>query len=447
MNKIKFPANEQKMEYPAVSIIVVLVLIYASPFVSLYLNYLAFLICIYRIVRYEESVFAVDYCVLASVSFIFVSTGIVSLFSWLSIVAALLWIIKTGVKPISSFALLVILLNYMLFRMQGEANTFVLCVSQMIMMFVLLSNQRQEGIVYCIKGFCLSVIVSSIYALVFRNASQINRLLGNEVEAYWKSSFTRFRGLFRDPNYYMTMIAVAIALLAVLYLNRYLSQKAFALGAGILTVFGALTYSKTFLIVLAVFAMQFVAMLFSRKRYILGILSVFIFVIVGVILSRTVLAVTIYRFTSTDNLYELTTGRSELIAEYLHEITKSAGTLFFGKGLSAEILGRGTHNLYLEIVYYYGLVGLGIMIAYIVSLIRLTIRRFEDSIGKRNGILKYAVLLIFLLLFSTLQGLRFSITYVILYLSILATIIVPKKDIDFSVRSDEDETVCHETFT
>ena len=419
MNKIKFPANEQKMEYPAVSIIVVLVLIYASPFVSLYLNYLAFLICIYRIVRYEESVFAVDYCVLASVSFIFVSTGIVSLFSWLSIVAALLWIIKTGVKPISSFALLVILLNYMLFRMQGEANTFVLCVSQMIMMFVLLSNQRQEGIVYCIKGFCLSVIVSSIYALVFRNASQINRLLGNEVEAYWKSSFTRFRGLFRDP----------------------------ALGAGILTVFGALTYSKTFLIVLAVFAMLFVAMLFSRKRYILGILSVFIFVIVGVILSRTVLAVTIYRFTSTDNLYELTTGRSELIAEYLHEITKSAGTLFFGKGLSAEILGRGTHNLYLEIVYYYGLVGLGIMIAYIVSLIRLTIRRFEDSIGKRNGILKYAVLLIFLLLFSTLQGLRFSITYVILYLSILATIIVPKKDIDFSVRSDEDETVCHETFT
>ena len=151
MNKIKFPVNEQKMEYPAVSMIVALVLIYASPFVSLYLNYLAFLICIYRIVRYEESVFAVDYCMLASVSYIFVSTGIVSLFSWLSIVAALWWIIKTGVKPISSFALLVILLNYMLFRMQGEVNTFVLCVSQMIMMFVLLSNQRNEGIVYCIK--------------------------------------------------------------------------------------------------------------------------------------------------------------------------------------------------------------------------------------------------------------------------------------------------------
>lgn len=442
MNKIKSAAEAQKMEYPVGSMIIVLALIYASPFLSLYLNYLAFLLCVYRIIRYEESVFAVDYCVLASVSYIFVSTGIVSLLSWLSIAAALWWIIKMGVRAVPSFALLVILLNYMLFRMQGEVNTFVLCVSQLILMFVLLTNQRKEGIVYCMRGFCLSVIVSSLYALVFRNTSQISYLLGNEIEAYWKSPFTRFRGLFRDPNYYMTMTAAAIALLAVLYLNRYLSQKAFAAGAGILMVFGALTYSKTFLVVLMIFCILFVAMLFSRKRYILGIMCVFIFLIAGIILSRTVLAVTIYRFTSTDNLYELTTGRSELIAEYLQEITKSAGNLFFGAGLSAEILGRGTHNLFLEIVYYYGLTGFGIMTAYILSLIRLAGQRFEDSMGKRTGILKYTVLLIFLLLFSTLQGLRFSITYVILYLSILATIIMPKKGDDFSVRGDEDETVC-----
>lgn len=442
MNKIKSAVYEQKIEYPVSSLIMILVLIYAAPFISLYLNYLAFIICVYRIVRYEESVFAVDYCVLASVSYIFVSTGIVSLLSWLSIVAALWGIIKMGVRAAPSFALLVILLNYMLFRMQGEVNTFVLSVSQLILMFVLLTNQREEGIVYCMKGFCLSVIVSSLYAMMFRNTSQINYLLGNEIEAYWKSSFTRFRGLFRDPNYYMTMVAAAIALLAVLYLNKYLSQKAFATGAGALMFFGALTYSKTFLVVLMVFCILFVAMLFSRKKYILGIMCVFIFLIAGIILSRTILAVTIYRFTSTDNLYELTTGRSELIAEYLQEITKSAGNLFFGAGLSAEILGRGTHNLFLEIVYYYGLIGFGIMIAYIVTLIQLIGQRFEKAVRRRSGILKYAVLLIFLLLFSTLQGLRFSITYVILYLSILATIIIPKKDDDFSVRGDEDENVC-----
>lgn len=442
MSKIKFAVDEQKMEYPVSSLILILALIYASPFLSPYLNYLAFLLCMYRIIRYEVSVFAVDYCVLASVSYIFVSTGIVSLFSWLSIAAALWWILKLGVSANPSFALLVILLNYMLFRMQGEVNTFVLCVSQLILLFVLLSNQKKEGMIYCVKGFCFSVIASSFYALLFRNTPQLNGLLGNEVEAYWKSSFTRFRGLFKDPNYYMTMVAVAIALLAVLYVNRYLSQKLFFIGAGILLFFGALTYSKTFLIVLVIFSLLFVAMLFSRKRYLPGILFACVILLGGLLLSRTIFAVTIYRIASTDNLYELTTGRSELIVEYLQEITKTAGRLFFGAGLSADILGRGTHNLFLEIVYYYGLAGLGVMAAYVISLIRLAGQRLDSGAEQKAGMLQYMVLLVFILLFSTLQGMIFSITYVLLYLSILAANIAPRKDTDLSAGGNEDETVC-----
>lgn len=183
-------------------------------------------------------------------------------------------------------------------------------------------------------------------------------------------------------------------------------------------------------------------MLFYRKKYIFGIFFICVIFIAGMILSRTVFAVTIYRITSTDNLYDLTTGRSGLIVEYLREITKSAGRLFFGAGLSADILKRGTHNLFLEVVYYYGLAGLGIIIAYIVSLIRLAGQRFEDSMGKEAGILRYAVLLIFIILFSTLQGLIFSITYVLLYLSILAAMITPQRDIAISGGGDGNETVC-----
>ena len=429
-----------KTEYPVILMLIILVLIYASPFISLYLNYLAFLLCIYRIIRYEESVFAIDYCILASVSYIFVSTGIVSLFSWLSIVAALWWIIKKGVRAVPSLALLVILLNYMLFRMQGEINTFMLSISQLVLLFVLLSNQKKEGIVDCAKWFCFSVIISSLYALLFRETSQINFLLGNEIEAYWKSSFTRFRGLFRDPNYYMTMVAVAIALLAILCLNQYLSRKKFVLGVGVLIVFGALTYSKTFLIVLVIFSILFVVMLFFRKRYILGLVSSFLFLIIGFVLSETILSVTVYRIISTNNVYDLTTGRSELIVEYLHEITKSADQLFFGAGLSADILGRGTHNLFLEIIYYYGLVGFGLMTVYIISLIWLADKRFHNATGKKADMFRYAVLLIFILLFSTLQGLIFSITYVLLYLSILAAMITPQKNIDF-LTGGKDETV------
>ena len=417
--------ESRKMEYPIGSMAVCLALIYMSPFISLWLNYLAFLICIYRIVKYEESIFAIDYCVLAGVSYIFLSTGRVSLLAWLSIVAVIWFIIRKGVQGNSSFVLLLALLDYMLLRMQMEINTFVLCFSQLGLLYILFLNQKKQGVIKCLGAFCSSIIFSSVYAIIFRNTTQIRSLLGNETAAYWGSPLTRFQGLFRDPNYYMTMITIAIALLAVLYLNRYLTWKFYFAGTGCLMIFGALTYSKTFIIVLFIFFIIFVAMLFYKKRYFLGISSIVIILAASIILSDTLFSVTIYRITSTDSLYDLTTGRSELLIEYIKEITKSAGTLFFGAGLSAEILGRGTHNLFLEIIYYFGLTGFGLMTAYVLSLIRMVKFKFGVDAERVNGVFRYAVLVIFLVLFCTLQGLIFTITYVMLYVSILATSVTP----------------------
>ena len=192
--------------------------------------------------------------------------------------------------------------------------------------------------------------------------------------------------------------------------------------------FGALTYSKTFIVALVIFAVIFVAMLFYRKHYFLGIGSIVLILGLGVILSNTLFSVTLYRITSADNLYDLTTGRSWLIAEYIGEITKTASSLFFGAGLSAEILRRGTHNLFLEVIYYFGLVGFSLMLAYFVSFLRMITFRFGADSKNINGVFRYAVLIIFLVLFCTLQGMTFVITYVMLYLSILATVITPKEE-------------------
>lgn len=418
--------QSEKIIYPISTLVMCLILIYLSPFISLTLNYLAFAICLYRIVRYDESVFAIDYCILAGVSYIFLSVNRVSLLAWLSIVAAIWYIVKDGVQSNFSFVLLLLLLDYMLLRMQTAINAFILCFSQFFLLYVLFSAQKREGIIQSIQAFCGSVISSSIYALVFRNTSQIRILLGNENTAFWGSSLTRFQGLFRDPNYYMTMVAISISLLTIMYMNKCISRKFFLGGVGCLVVFGAFTYSKTFIIVLVLFAVMFVAMLFHRKHYLFGIGSIILILAIAVILSNTLLSVSLYRITSTNNLYDLTTGRSKLIVEYFNEITKTASTLFFGKGLSSEILERGTHNLFLEIIYYFGLVGLLLIVAYFISFLHMITLKFENGIKNPNGVFRYAVLVIFLVLFCTLQGMTFSITYVMLYLSILATAIRPQ---------------------
>lgn len=420
---------EGKIEYPCGTMAICLLFIYLSPFTSLYLNYVAFAICLYRIIRYDESVFAVDYCVLAGVSYIFLSTGRVSLLAWLSILAAIWYMIKNGIKQNISFVLLIILLDYMLLRMQGEINTFVLCFSQLMLLYVLTSTQKREWIVPSAQAFCGSVILSSIYGLVFRNASQIRSLLGSETVAYWGSSLTRFQGLFRDPNYYMTMLTIAIALVAMLCINRYISRISFVVNTVCLVYFGALTYSKTFIIVLAISTVIFVIMLFYKKHFLLGIMSIAGIAVASVLLSNTLFSVTLYRITSTNNLYDLTTGRSELLTEYIEVITGEAHTFFFGAGLSADILEKGTHNLYLEIVYYLGFVGLILIVLYIASLVHLLSLEVNNNRQNPNGVFKYAVLIAFLLLFSSLQGMTFAITYVMLYLSVLAIEIVPNESL------------------
>lgn len=410
-----------RIEYPIGSMAICLLLIYLSPFVSLSLNYIAFGVCLYRVLRYDESVFAIDYCVLSGVSYIFLSTGRVSLLAWLSIAFALWNIIKNGISANLSFVILLMLLDYMLIRMGTEINNFVLCFSQFLLLYILLSTQKRPGIIPSILAFCGSIIVSSIYALIFRESTSIRSLLGDEVFAYWGSSLTRFQGLFRDPNYYMTMLLISIALMAVLFMNRYISYKVLLGSMGVLVFFGALTYSKTFIMVLAVFVIFFIFKIFREKHYLLGFGSIFFILIAAAILFNTLFSVTLYRIESANNLYDLTTGRSELIVEYFNEITKSASSLFFGSGLSADILTRGTHNLFLEVIYYFGLTGLFLMVLYFISLFHLLSNKFEQREKSSKNFFNYVVLIVFLLLFCSLQGLIFVITYVMLYLAILAT--------------------------
>ena len=76
-----------RLTYPIQGISVILALIYLSPFVSSLLNYAAFLMCMYRLMKYDERVFSVDYCCRISVATVFALPGGFSLVVVLSLLA------------------------------------------------------------------------------------------------------------------------------------------------------------------------------------------------------------------------------------------------------------------------------------------------------------------------------------------------------------------------
>ena len=218
-----------------------------------WLNYVAFLICIYRLIRYDERIFSVDYCCLVSVAAIFALPSGRSLVVILSLIAIVWFVIRNELVLDNSSIFLLLLVCYLLLRMQFSFSNFVLCVSQLLIIYLMISFLDEQTIVLNLELFVLSVSVSSVYALIFRSSPAIVKIIGKEVPAYFGSDLTRFHGLFRDPNYYMSLVIMSIVLLTLLNLKKYISKRLFVLGITFMLLFGALTYSKTFLVLLCLY--------------------------------------------------------------------------------------------------------------------------------------------------------------------------------------------------
>ena len=65
----------ERTVFPLPGIAAAVLLILASIFLSPYLNLLALLICVVRIIRYGPAAFSTDYCILAAASLLFQWNG------------------------------------------------------------------------------------------------------------------------------------------------------------------------------------------------------------------------------------------------------------------------------------------------------------------------------------------------------------------------------------
>lgn len=413
-----------RLQYPILGICAVLALIYMSPFVSSWLNYAAFLICIYRLLKYDERVFSVDYCCLISVATVFALPGGLSLVVVLSLIAVVWFVIRDGLVLHPALVSLLIFVSYLTVRVQSSLTDFVLCVSQLLIIYLMVSFLDAQTIVLDIKLFVLSVTASSFYALLFRKSSAIIHVTGTEVAAYFGSSLTRFQGLFRDPNYYMSMVSMAIVLLTLLNLKQYISKNLFLLGVGCMFLFGALTYSKTFIFLLCLYWLLCLFYLIRRKRFLLAVMFTAGTAFLAIFLSKTLFATTLYRITSASSLSDLTTGRSALLGAYWSEIKSSPEAMLFGKGMSAKLLERGTHNLFLEIHYFIGLIGLILYLSYFGTLV-IWVRKKRRTGKAASRLFNYSSLIVFIAAFSSLQGMFSVLAYTLLYLAVISVGIPP----------------------
>ena len=430
MTNVQSLAPEIREEkYPLWGIIAVLALNYATPFVSGLLPYLAMLLCVIRVVRYDEKVFATDYCILISNMMLFQTPGRMALLVYLCLFADAWYFLRRGIKAEAAVVLMILLLNYLLLRMQMNLDRFALCFGQLFLLRILLPLQDRHSAERAAKAFCLNLLVASVYALLVRNTWQFASLRGVEAPAFFGSSVIRFYGPFQDPNYYAMLLVTALALMTKLKDSRCIGWGVFLPGSLLFIACGIMTYSKTFFLMLILLVAVYLVWQFWNKRVFRGIFMTLALLVVGGILllsDGSPFAVVMERLNSSANLGELTTGRSDVFVEYYRAITKNVGTALFGVGMGAGNLSRDPHNLALEITYYIGLVGMILIVAYYVSLIHA----IDANLKKQNFIARYVVLFMVAMVHMTLHGMTAFPTYSAFFLAALAMLIIPKEKED-----------------
>ena len=413
-------------DYPWLGIVSVMLLIYLSPFTGSVTSFAAFCICLFRIVRYDAKVFATDYCLLIPLAQIFFAPGGISFLVFLCILSSVWFFIKGGIRANITFITLIILMDYLLMRMQTNITGFLLCFAQLCVLCVILPEQDQKSAERTAWYFCIGLIITSVYALVFRNTWQLRAILGEEDEAIWGSGIKRFYGLFMDPNYYMTLILVGLGLLAKLKNNNTIGVIQFVVLGIVMVFFGVLTYSKMFLLAFILFGVIYIIWRFRDRKYLFGF-----FLILGVLAMIDVLRrleigpveVLLDRLRGASNLRDLTTGRTVIFQMYLTRITESVSTFLFGYGLSDAGLFVDTHNLYLELLYYLGFVGLVLVIAFFASIV-YAINKKADKISVDNAISKYLILFLLIIVYCSLHGMTQMMFYGGVFLAILSILIV-----------------------
>lgn len=423
--------NERtKTKYPWPGILMAMLLIYLSPFVSPLLCYLAFAICLYRTFRYDAKVFSTDYCLLLPLTNIFRASGGMAFMVYLCLIAAVYYFVCSGIRRNASYVLIILILNYFIARMQMNISIFLLSFGQMCLLCILIPEQDEESAVRATKLFCIGLIVSSAYAMIFRNTPQLRAVRGPEDPAIWGTGIMRFQGLYRDPNYYMTLVIVALALIAKLKDLGWIRTGGFLTMGILLIAFGALTYGKAYFLLLLLFVLFYIVWRFRNRKYFMGIFLSLLSVLTAVCLvhsESSPFAVILDRFQNAgSSISKISTGRTDVYMAYLRVITQDLPTFLFGLGLNAEALYKDPHNLYLEIAYYTGMIGLILMLSFFVALVQVAHRKAPAS-QKQNFFTKYVAVIMVAFLYCTLHGMHEIVFYGDTFLALLSIMLTKKQ--------------------
>ncbi len=338
------------------------------------------------------------------------STSSSSLFTYLSIFAALRLLIKNVRVSVGFVTLFVLFSVISLLGVGGALVSFIKIISNVLLFVCFVKLIKRDMFPSMVLAISSGEIIASLIGLRKTSWPALSAFFNTLKEEYIGTErIARFTGLYLDPNYYSIIVIVCLYCLLL-----YMYKKEIKYQVGIpmfiaLTVFGCMTYSRVFYIALVGVLVAILIMRFkNRSVFSTLILIALIAVAFGYYASKTgIFDKVLIRFQRDD----ISSGRFDIWAVYFEEIVNSVKILFIGAGLGADLpTESGAHNFYIETVYHIGLIGMALYYGLLYNILSIRV----SPLFKR-GLVNWGLSAVLLFMFATLGMLfQFDFIYILM---------------------------------
>ncbi len=289
-------------------------------------------------------------------------------------------------KKLLIFYLVIVLYSFLFCDKNAEIS-----FAKLIGIILLLAISVIASFSHCIDGrefmknYILGFVISTIIGFY---VTQIPALLNVfEYDLIWTEHYeelTRFFGLAYDSNFYALSNYIILAYLLMAFKKLNLQRTVLIL---FLIFAGLQTFSKSYLLVMVFLIVLYFLrkiktleqLLFSLAIVVAG---VFLFHYITNMLEYNMIDMILNRFVEGGSFADNTTGRVEIWEDYFSAFNDAGiSKLLFGFGFNTNI-GKAAHNTFIEFLYFYGIVGIGIWLAYFiycVGLFRKNTKHFEHK--------------------------------------------------------------------
>ncbi len=413
--------NEKPDSYPWKTAAFVIAAILIAPFTSPYLALLAFVVQLFRLVKYDISTACSDLAFLIPFMEIYRAPGGDALMAYYVLILNIV-IIWRRPHITANKTLIVLLLAFLYFplRVGLKLSTIAFVCGGLLFLYLVFDNREMIDETNILYFFISGAVASTAYALIFIGSSSVSATVRIDSNV----NDGRFRGLFADPNYYSLILVLAMVALLIFYSQKKIKSIAFFPCFALLLLAGILTVSKSFFLMLAVITLYYMINWFVDRKFFkgMGSLVVFVFLAHLVFLGKIpFLNNIISRFLSAGSLSDLTTGRTELWGLYIRHSFQSFKNVLFGEGFDVVHYAKGSHNVYIEALYNTGIIGVGIFFAFFIFVF-LDIKRDQgDAKGKiSNKFMSFLPLMAVSMMYFFLHGISSVQFYFILFIMFIS---------------------------